>query len=103
MRYRTKVRKAPTVAESAELARLGKVLAAAERTQTEYASVIVAVRLLIFAGARLSEILELRWEQVDFDHACLRLPDSKTSAKIIGEARDFVRFHEVGWSLPLLS
>jgi integrase len=66
-----------------ELARLGEVLAEAERTQTEYASVIAAIRLLIFTGARLAEILELRWEQVDFDRACLRLPESKTGAKII--------------------
>jgi len=68
---------------AAELARLGEVLAEAERTQTEYASVIAAIRLLIFTGARLAEILELRWEQVDCDRACLRLPESKTGAKII--------------------
>jgi len=66
-----------------ELARLGEVLTEAERTQTEYASVLAAIRLLIFTGARLSEILELRWEQVDFDHACLRLSESKTGTKII--------------------
>jgi integrase len=66
-----------------EFVRLGDALAEAERTQTEYASVIAAIRLLIFTGARLSEILELRWEQVDFAHACLRLPDSKTGAKLI--------------------
>jgi integrase len=66
-----------------ELARLGEVLAEAERTQTEYASAIAAIRLLIFTGTRLSEILQLRWQQVDFDHACLRLPDSKTGAKLI--------------------
>jgi integrase len=66
-----------------ELARLGEVLAEAERRQMEYASVIAAIRLLIFTGARLSEILELRWQQVDFDHTCLRLPDSKSGAKLI--------------------
>jgi integrase len=68
---------------SAELARLGETLAEAERTQTEYPSVLAAIRLLIFTGARLSEILELRWDQVDFERACLRLPDSKSGAKII--------------------
>jgi integrase len=66
-----------------EFVRLGDALAEAERTQTEYASVIAAIRLLIFTGARLSEILELRWEQVDFAHACVRLPDSKSGAKLI--------------------
>ena len=68
---------------SAELARLGETLAEAERTQTEYPSVLAAIRLLIFTGARLSEILELRWDQVDFERACLRLPDSKSGAKTI--------------------
>jgi integrase len=68
---------------SEELARLGHVLFEAERTQTEYPSVIAAIRLLIFTGARLSEILELKWEQVDLENSCLRLPDSKTGAKII--------------------
>ncbi|WP_256868508.1 tyrosine-type recombinase/integrase [Candidatus Entotheonella palauensis] len=66
-----------------ELARLGDVLAEAERTQSEYPSVIAAIRLLIFTGARLSEILELQWDYVDFDNVCLRLPDSKSGAKVI--------------------
>ena len=67
----------------AELACLGGVIAEAERTQTESPSVIAAIRLLIFTGARLSEILTLRWEHVDLDNACLQLPDSKTGRKVI--------------------
>ena len=66
-----------------ELARLGEVLAEAERTATEMPGVIAAVRLLILTGCRLSEILTLRWEHVDFAGACLRLPDSKTGAKTV--------------------
>ena len=66
-----------------ELARLGTVLAEAERTATLPASVIAALRLLIFTGARLGEVLGLRWEHVDFERACLRLPESKTGAKTI--------------------
>lgn len=66
-----------------ELARLGEVLAEAERTRTASPSVIAAIRLLIFTGARLSEILALRWEHVDVEQACLWLPDSKTGAKVI--------------------
>lgn len=65
-----------------ELARLGKALALAEFTG-ESPYVIAAVRLLLFTGARLSEILSLRWEHVDLDAALLRLPDSKTGAKTI--------------------
>lgn len=68
---------------AAELARLGEVLAEAERTTTELPSVVTAIRLLVFTGSRLSEILTLRWEFVDFDDACLKLPDSKTGAKVV--------------------
>lgn len=66
-----------------ELARLSEVLADGERTTTELPSVIAAIRLLILTGCRLSEILTLQWQHVDFEGACLRLPDSKTGAKIV--------------------
>jgi integrase len=46
-------------------------------------SAIAAIRLLVFTGCRLSEILMLKWEQVDEVQKCLRLPDSKTGAKIV--------------------
>ena len=46
-------------------------------------SSIAAIRLLIFTGCRLSEILTLRWEHVDLGRGCLRLPDSKTGAKVV--------------------
>lgn len=42
-----------------------------------------ALRLLVFTGARLGEILNLKWEHVDFDRGLLRLPDSKTGQKVI--------------------
>ncbi len=67
----------------AELARLAEVLVEAERSQTEMPSVIAAIRLLLFTGARRSEILNLRWEQVDMEGHCARLPESKTGAKTI--------------------
>ena len=44
---------------------------------------IAAIRLLIFTGCRMSEILTLRWEHVDLRRSCLRLPDSKTGAKVV--------------------
>ncbi len=49
----------------------------------EHPSVLACIRLLALTGARLSEIVTLRWEHVDLQHAALRLPDSKTGAKII--------------------
>jgi integrase len=42
-----------------------------------------ALRLLIFTGARLREILGLRWEWVDLERGVLLLPDSKTGKKSI--------------------
>jgi integrase len=42
-----------------------------------------ALRLLLFTGCRLREILHLRWEQVDFERGCLFLPDSKSGRKTV--------------------
>jgi len=42
-----------------------------------------ALRLLILTGARLREILDLKWEYVDFERGLLLLPDSKTGRKTI--------------------
>ena len=42
-----------------------------------------AVRLLILTGARLREILHLKWDHVDLDRGMLLLPDSKTGKKAI--------------------
>jgi integrase len=40
-----------------------------------------AIRLLLFTGCRLSEILNLRWDDVDLERALLLLRDSKTGAR----------------------
>lgn len=62
----------------------GKRLALAERPSLQASPMAVAaIRLLLFTGARLNEILTLRWEDVDFARTALRLPDSKTGAKTI--------------------
>ena len=42
-----------------------------------------ALRLLIFTGARLREILHLKWEYVDFERGLLLLPTSKTGKKTV--------------------
>jgi integrase len=67
----------------AELARLGEALNAAESERTATPWTIAAIRLLVLTGARLSEILTLRWEFVDFGRGLLLLPDSKTGCKAI--------------------
>src|SRR5215213_4305069 len=68
---------------SAELARLGAALKNAEDERLTSPYVIAAIRLLVFTGARLTEILTLRWDQVDFERGWLNLSDSKTGAKTI--------------------
>jgi integrase len=45
--------------------------------------VIAAIKLLIFTGARLSEILTLKWEWIEFERGEARLPDSETGAKTL--------------------
>jgi len=42
---------------------------------------VAAIRLLILTGARLREILDARWQHVDFERGILFLPDSKTGRK----------------------
>ena len=39
--------------------------------------------MLLFTGARLSEILTLRWDWIDFQRGVIRLPDSKTGPKTL--------------------
>jgi integrase len=57
-------------------------LRAAEK-RAESPFVLAAIRLLVFTGARLNEILALRWEDVDIQRALMDLPDSKTGRKTI--------------------
>ncbi|MCP4006561.1 MAG: site-specific integrase, partial [bacterium] len=44
---------------------------------------VAAIRLLVLTGCRLREILHLRWQDVDLERRLLRLPDSKTGAKLV--------------------
>jgi integrase len=62
-----------------ELARLGKALAA--WPGSPFAS--AAIRLLVFTGARLGEVLSLQWGWIDIERGTARLPDSKTGAKTL--------------------
>src|SRR5262249_27082705 len=67
----------------AELQRLGAVLAVSETKAVESPFAIAAIGLLVLTGARLTEILTLRWDHLDLENEVLRLPDSKTGAKLI--------------------
>ncbi|MGQ0532563.1 MAG: tyrosine-type recombinase/integrase [Caulobacteraceae bacterium] len=106
---------------SAEFARLGDALRLAETTGIPWAPdptkkvkhapkalnrVVVfdkwgvaAIRLLIFTGCRLREILNLRWREVDLERGVLLLPDSKTGRKVVVLGADAI---EVLRSLDLV-
>ncbi|RYG99753.1 MAG: DUF4102 domain-containing protein [Alphaproteobacteria bacterium] len=68
---------------AAELKRLGQVLSEMAAERVEHPQAINAIRLLLLTGCRLNEIMKLRWEDVDLIAGVLRLPDSKTGAKIV--------------------
>ncbi len=77
-----------------ELKRLGDALDAAETPAVpapspeatyaaEAAPSVAAIRLLILTGCRKSEIVTLQWSFIDWERALLRLPESKTGAKVV--------------------
>ena len=79
---RPPVRKMERFLSEDEIARLAVALDAEfNRTGNPYPA--AAIKLLLLTGGRRSEILGLQWQHVDFERQCLRLPDSKTGAKII--------------------
>ena len=51
--------------------------------RSEKPSVIAAIRLLLFTGCRVGEILSLQWSHIHLDRRLLLLPDSKTGAKAV--------------------
>jgi integrase len=64
----------------AELARLGDALRKAEERGANPLGV-AALRLLLFLGARKSEVLELTWSEVDLEARCIRLGAERTKEK----------------------
>lgn len=66
-----------------EVGALADALATLEEERAINQPMAAAIRLLMLTGCRKSEILGLRWEWVDLDRRCLRLPDSKTGAKVV--------------------
>ena len=61
---------------------------------------MAALRLLIFTGTRLSEILSLRWSDVDVERALIHLPEGKTGPRDVYLSAPAL---EVLNSLPRLS
>jgi integrase len=76
------VRKVERYLSEAEIARLAEALdAEAQESGNPYPS--AAIKLLLLTGCRKGEIVNLCWDHVDFERECLRLPDSKTGAKVV--------------------
>lgn len=66
-----------------EFKRLGRVLQQAEADGSVWPGAIAAIRLLVLTGCRHSEILALRWDDVDVTAGELRLRDSKTGPRMV--------------------
>ena len=80
-----------------EFSRLGQVLDEILHDGSETRSAVVAFRLLMLTGCRLSEIQKLQWEHVDLEAGELHLPDSKTGGRAVPLAPSAVRLLQ---SLP---
>lgn len=94
-RYREEIRERYLSAD--EVRKLGAVLEAASAPQWDDGSchqagkgktrvyedwrAIACIKLLLFTGARLTEILSLKWEYIDWERGIARLPDSKTGRR----------------------
>ena len=65
----------------AEYRELGSILREASRND-KYRMTVEIIRQLALTGCRRSEIVALRWEDVDIESSCLRLADSKEGASI---------------------
>jgi integrase len=66
-----------------ELARLADALNVAQAAGTASPWAVGAIKLLMFTGCRRDEILTLQWSFIDAEGRCLRLPESKTGAKVV--------------------
>jgi integrase len=66
-----------------EFRRLAAVLHEAEQDGSIFIGAIRAIRLLIFTGCRVGEILTLEWSHIDFENKRLHLADSKTGRKTV--------------------
>jgi len=58
-------------------------LAEALNTSNRSPYALAAIKLLVFTGGRMSEILGLKWEWIDLERGEARLPDSKTGTKTL--------------------
>jgi integrase len=73
-----KVMRRERLLSGGEVGALLKALDKAEAGCTEYPQTIAAIRAELFTGARISELLRLRWQDIRRDEMELHLVDTKT-------------------------
>jgi len=81
-RFRERIRERFLSAQ--EVVSLGRALAEVDGSSGDTPEdwrVVNILRLLVYTGARLSEILALQWTWIHWDGGFARLPDSKTGTK----------------------
>ena len=67
---------------SAELARLGNALRALEGARNGISPAAAgAIRILLLTGTRVSEVLGLRWQDIDFERGVANLADAKAGPR----------------------
>ena len=66
-----------------EYRRLGEALREAEVKASPWPQAVAAIRLLMLTGCRKSEILTLRWDDVDRANGELRLRDAKSGPRMV--------------------
>ncbi|MGJ5040640.1 tyrosine-type recombinase/integrase [Bradyrhizobium sp. HKCCYLRH1062] len=77
----------------AEYRTLGEMLRAAGHDE-KYATTVDIIRQIALTGCRRSEIINLKWSEVDTETSCLRLADSKEGASIRPIGLPVVEFME---------
>lgn len=66
-----------------EIGRIATALENIEFEQPRLAVQVAALRLIMLTGVRKQEALRLRWPDIDWSAGVLRLPDSKSGAKLV--------------------
>ena len=80
-RYRTRARERFLTQE--EFRRLGRALRDLKAEGRTWVTAVAAIRLLALTGCRRSEILDLRWDDVDRTAGELRLRDAKAGPRMV--------------------
>ena len=78
-----KLRSCERFLTAAEYRRLGRAMREAQADGSVPSAVVAAIRLLMLTGCRHSEILSLRWDDVDRTVGELRLRDAKAGPRMV--------------------